>query len=279
MLTARHHVILRQILRPPYLYRWAGLVTVVMLFATTTALVLSDTGRPDRSSVAPDLAVTRAGEPAGRTVAPVLGPHALPAIVPALLSATSASGRREVALTFDDGPDPAFTPAVLDLLAAHRAPATFCMVGQQAVTRPDLVRRVVADGHRLCDHTFTHDADVGTHAPDLLATQLRTSHETLESAAGGESVDYFRAPEGRWTPQLQEAAAREGMRPLGWSVDSLDWTRPGTPAILATMQTEMHPGAVVLLHDGGGPRQQSVDALAELLPWLEQQGYRFVLPT
>ena len=284
MLTRRQRVILRQILSPPYIYRWAGLLTVVAMFTGVTAVVLSDvevgsvlaTGR-STTAVAADAPAQVAGPAPAPQAVPAV--PALPAALPALLSSMTG-GARDVALTFDDGPDPASTPEILDLLAEHHVTATFCMVGEQAVAHPDLVRRVVAEGHRLCNHTFTHDAGVATRGPELMDAQLRASRDALLAVAGPDvPIPYFRAPEGAWSVPLQRTAAREGMRPLGWSVDTLDWTRPGTDAIVSSVRQGAHPGAVVLFHDGGGPRDQTVAAVRRLLPWLADQGYSFVLPT
>jgi peptidoglycan/xylan/chitin deacetylase (PgdA/CDA1 family) len=283
VLSRRQRTILRQILSPPYIYRWAGLLTVMAMFAGATAVVLSDvqvgsvlaTGR-GTSAVAED-APARPAPAAAPAPVPKAAPT-IPAAAPTLLSSMSG-GARTVALTFDDGPDPASTPAILDLLAERRVSATFCMVGQQAVAHPDLVRRVVAEGHRLCNHTFTHDPGVATRSPEVMDTQLRASRDALVRVAGPDvPIPYFRAPEGVWSAPLERTAAREGMRPLGWSVDTLDWTRPGTAAIVASVKQGVHPGAVVLFHDGGGPRDQSVAAVRQLLPWLADQGYSFVLP-
>ena len=286
MLTPRQRVILRQIVRPPYIYRWAGLLTTVALVVGVTVVVLADVGRPTVLATGPGTAVAAAGggvpaRSAEDAPARGLPGAARPAILPSLLSVTTTTtDRPTVALTFDDGPTPEYTPQVLDLLAAHDIKATFCMIGQQAVAFPSLVQRVVAAGHRLCNHTFTHDATVGTHDTELMDRQLRASRDALAGAVSpANAVDYFRAPEGRWSPELDAMAARNGMRPLGWSVDTLDWTRPGTGAIVASVQQTVHPGAVVLFHDGGGPREQTVEALGQLLPWLERQGYQFTLPT
>jgi peptidoglycan/xylan/chitin deacetylase (PgdA/CDA1 family) len=187
--------------------------------------------------------------------------------------------RKTVALTFDDGPDPVSTPAILDLLAERHVTATFCMVGQQALAHPDLVRRVVAEGHRLCNHTFTHDAGIALRPPEIIDEQLRASRDALVRVAGPDvPIPYFRAPEGVWSAPLERTAAQEGMRPLGWSVDTLDWTRPGTDAIVTSVKQGLHPGAVVLFHDGGGPRDQTVAAVRQLLPWLAEQKYSSVLP-
>ena len=287
MLTERQRVILRQIVSPPYIYRWAGLLTTVGLVVGVTVVVLADAGRETvlAGSAAPAVS---AGAPAGiraRTAddAPARGMpgFARPAITSSLLTVTdTGTDRPAVALTFDDGPTPEYTPQVLDLLAQYGVKATFCTIGNQVIAYPDLTRRILAEGHRLCDHTMTHDATVGFNARDLMSRQLGTSKDTIAGVIDPPAtIDYFRAPEGAWTPALDEVAAETGMRPLGWSVDTLDWTQPGTAAIVGSVQQGVHPGAVVLFHDGGGPRDQTVEAVRQLLPWLQEQGYQFVLPS
>lgn len=273
LLTPRRRVILRQIVSPPYVYRWAGLLAVVAVFAGVTAVVLLDRGPATTLAAGPGLAVPVVGPP----IVPAAPAPARPAIVPTLLTTTNAGGRT-VALTFDDGPDPATTPQILDLLARHDMKAVFCMVGEQARAHPDLVRKVVAAGHRLCNHTITHDPGIGVRSPDVMDRQLQASRDVLVQASGGADVDLFRAPEGRWSPELIRMSAKDGMRALGWTVDPLDWTTPGTAAVVQQVQQRMHPGAVVLLHDGGGPRGQTVAAVRQLLPWLDDQGYSAVLP-
>ena len=286
MLTPRQRVIVRQIVSPPYIYRWAGLLTTIGLVVGVAAVVLVDVGRETvlATGAAPAVASVPAGIPA-RSVgdAPARGMPgaARPAITSSLLTVTSTSTERpSVALTFDDGPTPQYTPEVLDLLKQYRAPATFCMIGNQALAHPELVGRVVGEGHRLCDHTMTHDATVGANNQDLMSRQLANSHHSLANVLSPpNAIDYFRAPEGRWSPELDRTAAQTGMRPLGWSVDTLDWTQPGTGGIVASVQQSVHPGAVILFHDGGGPREQTVEALRQLLPWLQEQGYGFTFPS
>lgn len=222
----------------------------------------------------------------GQAVAPadaraVVVPVAVVVPRPMVLS-DSRSGattdRKTVALTFDDGPDPLWTHQVLELLQRHRAVATFCMVGDAAHGRAALVRRVVAAGMRLCDHSRTHDLELASRPLPQVTDEIAGMQVDLADAAGAK-VDYFRAPGGNWSPELLRVAVAHGMQPLGWSVDPRDWQRPGVEAIVATVEQQVHPGAIVLLHDGGGNRAQTLAALERLLPWLVAEGYTFTFPT
>jgi peptidoglycan/xylan/chitin deacetylase (PgdA/CDA1 family) len=190
----------------------------------------------------------------------------------------SKSGRRTVALTFDDGPDPVWTPKVLALLRRYRAVATFCMIGEKVQAHPELVTKVVNGGHRLCDHSQTHPLSLAALDEDAQRDEILDAREDLAEATKA-AVPYFRAPGGNWSPEVTKFAAKKKMQPLGWTVDPRDWSLPGTPAIVSSVQGGVAPGAIVLMHDGGGPRQQTVDALATLLPWLVDHGYRFTFPT
>lgn len=189
-----------------------------------------------------------------------------------------APGDRVVALTFDDGPDPRYTPRVLELLRAHGAVATFCVVGRQVDAHADLVRAIADAGMRLCDHSHSHDEALATRPPAQITGEIIGTRDAMWSATDVQ-VPYFRAPAGNWSPEVARVAAEGGMQPLGWTVDPRDWRRPGVDAIVATVQQKVRPGAVILLHDGGGNRDQTMAALEQLLPWLTAQGYRFVFPT
>ena len=188
------------------------------------------------------------------------------------------SSRRTVALTFDDGPDPAWTPEVLALLRKYRAVATFCMIGQRVQDHPELVTKVVNAGMRLCDHSQTHPVSLAALDEAAQRDEIMDARTDLANVTKA-AVPYFRAPGGNWSPEVTKLAAKKKMQPLGWTVDPRDWSLPGTPAIVDRVQSGVAPGAIVLMHDGGGPRQQTVDALEVLLPWLVDHGYRFTFPT
>lgn len=198
--------------------------------------------------------------------------------VSATIAHASDAGARAVNITIDDGPDPVWTPQVLQVLRDNGVKATFCMVGTQAQAHPDMVKKVVAAGHRLCDHTVSHDTAMDRKSQDYQSHQILDAESQITKASGGVRPMYYRAPGGAFTPYSRHLAASHGMRPLGWNVDSKDFERPGTEAIVATVKSELTNGPTLLFHDAGGDRSQTVAALRTLLPWLKQQGYSFGFP-
>ncbi|MFJ9011311.1 polysaccharide deacetylase family protein [Streptomyces canus] len=190
----------------------------------------------------------------------------------------SDQGARGVNITIDDGPDPVWTPQVLDVLRQYGVKATFCMVGTQAQAHPDLVKQVVAAGHRLCDHSVSHDTTMDKKSQAYQAQQILDAERMITQASGGVRPMYYRAPGGAFTPYSRHLAASRGMRPLGWNVDSKDFERPGTAAIVDTVERELPGGPTILFHDAGGDRSQTVEALRQILPRLKEQGYTYGFP-
>ncbi|UQI46673.1 polysaccharide deacetylase family protein [Streptomyces sp. HU2014] len=185
---------------------------------------------------------------------------------------------KTVNLTVDDGPDPTWTPQVLDLLKRYDVKATFCMIGPNAAKHPDLVKRVVAGGHRLCDHSMSHDTTMDKKSVEYQSKEILDAKKLIEEASGGAPVPYYRAPGGAFTPDSRRIAAENGMRPLGWNVDTKDFQHPGVDKIVDTVKRQIGKGPTVLVHDAGGSRKQTVEALERLLPWLKQEGYTFSFP-
>ncbi|MFJ4620769.1 polysaccharide deacetylase family protein [Streptomyces sp. NPDC088812] len=190
----------------------------------------------------------------------------------------SDQGARGVNITIDDGPDPVWTPQVLDVLREYGVKATFCMVGTQAQAHPELVKKVVAAGHRLCDHSVSHDTAMDGKSQAYQSQQILDAERMITEASGGVRPMYYRAPGGAFTPYSRTLAASRGMRPLGWNVDTKDFEQPGTDAIVATVERELPNGPTILFHDAGGDRSQTVEALRRLLPRLKEQGYSFGFP-
>ncbi len=200
-----------------------------------------------------------------------------PAPTATVFDHTQHSDGKRVALTFDDGPSPVFTPQVLALLRQYQVKATFCMIGEQARAFPDMVRAVADAGHRLCDHTMSHDERLPQRSTARIRHEILDDRDLLTHISGA-PVHYYRAPGGAFSARVDGVAVDGGMQPLGWSVDTDDWKRPGVSSIIAAVQHELRPGGVILMHDAGGPRGQTLAALRQLIPWLIGQGYQFDFP-
>ncbi|WP_431039189.1 polysaccharide deacetylase family protein [Streptomyces sp. P6-2-1] len=205
-------------------------------------------------------------------------PTAQPKKVAAAIAHASDKGARGVNITIDDGPDPTWTPQVLAVLKEYGVKATFCMVGTQAQAHPDLVKQVVADGHRLCDHTISHDTGMDHKSEAYQAREILDAARMITKASGGVRPQYYRAPGGAFTPYSRHLAAAHGMRPLGWNVDTKDYEHPGLATIVSTVKAELPNGPTILFHDAGGDRAETLSALREILPWLNSQGYTFGFP-
>jgi peptidoglycan/xylan/chitin deacetylase (PgdA/CDA1 family) len=184
-------------------------------------------------------------------------------------------GDRTLCLTFDDGPNPSDTPRLLSVLRRHRVPAVFFLIGRGALEHPDLVRAIVADGHALGNHSMYHD-DLGDWPAERVEADLRATTEAIESAGAGGPL-YFRAPYGRWGHSPDVAAAL-GLPSIGWRLVVTDWDPPGADVLVERIHSGASPGAIVLLHDGGGDRSQTVDAVDAVVPRLQDEGWSFTLP-
>lgn len=179
-----------------------------------------------------------------------------------------------IALTIDDGPHPLWTPQVLDLLRQHGIPATFSLIGMQARASPGLVKRILAEGHSVANHSMTHPQPFGCLAPAALHRQIADAQSAI-TEAGGVAPALFRAPGGDWSAAVLSTVVGLQLRPLGWDVDPRDWSRPGT-ALITHRLLAAQPGDILLCHDGGGDRTQTLESLRTVLPALKARGLRFV---
>jgi peptidoglycan-N-acetylglucosamine deacetylase len=263
-------------------------LAVVLVAAVLSALLAPGGGTSGTAAAAAPPADGKGGGAAPPTTASH-APHTSPAkkkkpakpkvaaVPDSIVHAAEAPGRA-VNITIDDGPDPTWTPKVLGVLRKHGVHATFCMIGPQAKAHPELVKQVVAEGHRLCDHTVTHDEAMDHKPFAYQKKEILSALTMIEQASDGAPVPYYRAPGGAFTPESRALAARHGMRPLGWNVDTKDYTRPGVPTIVATVKSEISNGPTILFHDGGGDRSQTVAALDQTLSWLAAHHYAFSFP-
>ncbi|NXY96076.1 polysaccharide deacetylase family protein [Streptomyces sp. BR123] len=210
--------------------------------------------------------------------APLRPPVARPTVRtrPILELPPAASTAGAMVLTFDDGPDPRYTPAILDTLARYEVPALFFVCGERADENRDLLRRMADEGHVIGNHTWSHPRIPRLSRPGL-AHEIASTSELVEKTVGAAPV-WFRAPYGAWNRAAFEIGAELGMEPLAWTVDSLDWTEPGTSVIVSRVLQGAAPGVIVLNHDAGGDRSQSVRGLDTYLPQLLARGYRMTLP-
>jgi peptidoglycan/xylan/chitin deacetylase (PgdA/CDA1 family) len=216
------------------------------------------------------------GRPAAQAAAPT--PAAPPPVppapaVPAPAAEAGSAPAGVVYLTFDDGPTPAWTPRVLELLARYRAQATFFVVGRNAAAHPELVRQAWAAGHGVGNHTWTHRRLVHLGGGALEAEVDPTS--AAIQRATGVPVRCLRPPYAMVDAASAARARALGLRLVMWDVDSNDWRRPGAGVIAGRVLGRVRSGDVVLLHDGGGDRSQTVAALQQVLASLSARGFRF----
>lgn len=213
----------------------------------------------------------------GSTTAPA--PTSAPAVATLTAPATGTAARPAptgipVYLTFDDGPDPAFTPQVLDALAAHGATATFFVQGSQVHAHPELTRRMAAEGHSVQNHAWNHPRLPELSIDEVIYSQLVPTNDAI-TAATGLTPTCLRAPFGAVSAEVYSAAAAAGLQVVNWDINPADYSDPGATQIAANVVPYLNAGSIVLLHDAGaGDRQQTVDALNTLLPELTARGYQ-----
>ncbi|WOX20733.1 polysaccharide deacetylase family protein [Streptomyces sp. HUAS YS2] len=183
---------------------------------------------------------------------------------------------RSMVLTFDDGPDPRYTPEILRTLRKYDCRAMFFVCGEMAVENRDLLREMADDGHVVGNHSWSHPL-IPKLSPSRIRDELGGTSEVVEKTLGAAPL-WYRAPYGAWNRLSFEIGAELGMEPLAWTVDTLDWKEPGTDSIVRRVLDGAAPGVVVLSHDAGGNRSQSVAALKTYLPELLDAGYRMTVP-
>ncbi|WP_374927782.1 polysaccharide deacetylase family protein [Kytococcus sedentarius] len=178
--------------------------------------------------------------------------------------------RQKVAyLTFDDGPDPRWTPRVAQVLRKHHVKGTFFVVGNAAQRNPKVLRSLLAQGHVVANHSFSHPV-LTRQSPAAVRQQLQRT----DRAIGGSRC--YRPPYGAVNRTVDTVAGSLGIRySVLWNVDSNDWRRPGVRTITNTVVRTTRPGSIILMHDGGGNRSQTVAALDQSITRLKKQGYTF----
>ncbi len=182
------------------------------------------------------------------------------------LVSAAATERKVVALTFDDGPSE-YTDRYLDVLREKDAPATFFEIGQEMPGREATMRRILAEGDEIGDHTMNHVEYPGYE-------QIAGAAERIKAYTGFQPC-LFRPPGGAVNSSVVATAGSLGMKTIIWDVDPRDWSLPGTPEIYSNIVNNAKPGSIILMHDGGGPRDETLAALPEIIDTLRARGYGF----
>lgn len=184
----------------------------------------------------------------------------------------ASTSKRVVALTFDDGPS-VYTPQVLSILRRDHVPATFFLIGEQVSTFAGYVRAEQAQGDLVGDHTWTHP-DLVQLPSEQVRSQLSETAQAIH-ATTGHWPDWFRPPYGSVDGEVVDVASSLRLRTALWSVDPQDWSLPGTQAIIDRVLGATSPGSIILMHDGGGNRSETVAALPTIIGTLLSRGYHF----
>ena len=190
-----------------------------------------------------------------------------------------APGSRQIALTYDDGPNDLHTLRLLEVLAKHGVPATFFLIGKYVQQRPELARAIVHAGHIVGNHTFTHPFLTFQSAQEI-HRQLTQCRSALENAIGHHS-NFFRPPFGARRPAVLRIARSLGLEPVMWNVTGYDWTAPPAATIEQKVSRKIRGGDIILLHDGGhkqfgADRSQTVIATDRLITRYKSEGFEFV---
>ena len=190
-----------------------------------------------------------------------------------------ARGTRQLALTYDDGPNDPHTFRLLEVLARHNVHATFFLIGRYVQQRPDIVREIVKAGHAIGNHTFTHPLLIFKSAAEV-RKELTDCRSAIQDAVG-EPSNLFRPPFGGRRPTVLRIARELGLEPVMWNVTGFDWNAPPAAVIERKVSRQIRGGDVMLLHDGGhkqmgADRSQTVLATDHLITRYKSEGYGFV---
>ena len=179
-----------------------------------------------------------------------------------------------IALTIDDGPQPEWTPKTLDLLAEFEVKATFSLIGIQVKQFPKLAERIVRRAISPSNHTMTNPLDIASLSRKKVDREITEAHDRIGYATGV-APKFFRSPGGARSHAVFHSAARHGMVPIDWNIDPRDWALPGTKHIKRAM-LKAKGGDILLRHDGGGDRSETIKARRKVIPARKKRGLTFV---
>ena len=185
-----------------------------------------------------------------------------------------ANGEKLVALTFDDGPAATYTEAYLDILAEHNAKATFFNLSPNQSEYPQIAQKLAASGNQIMSHTNQH-LQLSTLGRDELLSEINTARATIQEVSGVDTT-IIRPPYGDFNNNCWLLSGGAISATVIWNQDSLDWSLPGSDAIVANALANVQPGSIILMHDGGGDRSQDLEALPKIIESLQSDGYKLV---
>jgi peptidoglycan/xylan/chitin deacetylase (PgdA/CDA1 family) len=251
-------------------FKFIGMILVLMLFLQTGALSV-------HAQQSQDIPHLKGGDESKERVRYPVSNILLQQRYPETIVLRGSQTENKVALTFDDGPDPRFTPQILDILKEYNIKATFFLMGARAEKYPDLVKRIKDEGHIIGNHTYWHPNLVEKADVSILGGEITKTENTLANLIGYRTK-LFRAPYGFLYNELVEKLKEMNYTVVGWSVDSLDWQEDPPEKITYNVTSNMHPGAIILMHDGAEwdkDRTNTIKSLRQIIPALKEQGLQF----
>ena len=253
-----------------YLSIWFG----IMLAANTGCTTQQKAPKPEKLAMEARKALP-AEEVENPLVKRLNNPSSMPVVPPAGARTSYSSVKitqKTLAMTFDDGPHPSLTPKLLDLLKERNIKCTFFLIGNLVKTYPDIVRRIIAEGHEIGNHTWTH-CSLTSRSDEQIRKELQQSADAVKEVAGV-SPQLIRPPYGAINQRIKDMMFSDfGYSTIMWSVDPQDWRRPGVAAVTSRLVNGAKPGAIMLAHDIHPP---TLTAMPAMFDQLIAKGYQFV---
>lgn len=253
-----------------YFSIWFGI-----MLAANTACTTQNAAKPDKLAIEEARKATPFKEVENPLVKRLNNPSSMPVVPPAGARTSYSSVKiqqKVLAMTFDDGPHPSLTPKLLDILKERNIKCTFFLIGQQVKMYPNIVRRIIEEGHEIGNHTWTH-CSLTSRSDEQIRKELKQSEDAVYEVAGVRP-HLVRPPYGAINTRIKDLMFSEfGYSTIMWSVDPQDWRRPGVSVVTSRLVSGAHPGAIMLAHDIHPPTIQAVPAMFDQLL---AQGYQFV---
>lgn len=192
----------------------------------------------------------------------------------------TATGSNTVAITFDDGPNPKYTPLILDILKEKQVKATFFTVGKHVEDYPQVAKRIVNEGHDIANHTYSH-RELVRSTRKIIIDELKKTDDAISKVTGVNKISFFRPPRGMYSQSARRLLVDElGYKIILWSVSSIDWQNPNPKRIINRIKKYVKGGSILLFHDSGsltgregGSRQGTVDSLPAIIDYLKENNY------